>query len=510
MKKIFRGLLVLAVVLMPGIVNAEEVSVKNESDLRNCLSTDGNVCKLEENITLETKTRLSLSIGAKVAIDLNGKIITENNLGFSGGILVVSKDSELTINDSSNGNGGITATNSYAAIQVDENSKLTINNGNFTGYWYALSGNGTRHDTEITINDGTFKVVATSEAPGIYHPQRGIMTINGGYIEGTLGIEIRSGKLIVNGGTIVGTVAPTSSNPNGSGTTSEGAGIAIAQHTTKLDLNVVINGGTIKGYSAIYQTNPQKNDQDSIHKVTLELNGGNFEAINDGKQVVYSENKEAFIKGGTYNVAPETKYISDCYLLTETTDGAFKVNLNTIIGTEDETVNFEGSALPNDWKLNVEETVLKDNEKEELLNSAKDIISKDSNLNIKEAVVLGVYDINILDGNDDVVDIEGTEKYKISFKLDEKLISKYSLFKVIYIDENGNVKETYDANLNEDGTISFETTHLSTYSIIGYNAEAIEIENPNTFDDIGIYAVLGLISLMGLTMTIFKSKRKMI
>ena len=128
---------------------------------------------------------------------------------------------------------------------------------------------------------------------------------------------------------------------------------------------------------------------------------------------------------------------------------------------------------------------------------------------IKDAEMLGIYDINVKDGNG-IVSVERTDKYKISFKLDEKLTSKYNSFKVVYIDENGNVKETYDATLNEDGTISFETTHLSTYSIIGYNAEAIEAENPNTFDGIGIYAVLGLISLMGLTMTIFKSKRKMI
>lgn len=518
MKKIFSGLLVLTVALIPNLVKAKELVVNTENDLRSCLKENGNVCKLGKDITLETSSQLSLTENSKIILDLNGKTISESNLGFTGGILIVSKDSELVINDSSNGDGGIVATDSYAAIQVDENSKLTINNGNFIGYWYALAGNGTKHDTEITINDGIFKVIAESEAPGIYHPQRGVMTINGGYIEGTLGIEIRSGKLIVNDGTIVGTVAPTSSNPNGSGTTSEGAGIAIAQHTTKLDLNVVINGGTIKGYSSIYQTNPQKNDQESINKVTIELNGGNFEAINNGTQVVYSENKTAFITGGTYNIAPEAKYIKDGYVIKKSENNSFVVTPNTIIKTEDGNVSFEGDKLPNDWVLKVEETVLKETAKDKILTSIKDIIIKDEaeNTIIKNAEVLAVYDINVIDSNNNIVIIEGTDKYKISFKLDENLISKYDFFKVVYIDKNGNIKETFDATLNEDGTISFITNHLSTYSIIGYNVETdsvkdsntLEVKNPNTFDGIGTYAILGLVSLIGLALTTFKLKRE--
>ena len=205
--------LLLATLLVPDIVKAaEKVDVKDETELRECFKVNDNTCVLTDNITLTTKQQISVPNGNKVTLDLNGKTITENNLNLTRGLFAAGNGSELIINDSSNGKGAITATNSWTALQVDANSKLTVNGGNFTGYWYALSGNGTEHDTTITINDGTFKVIETAEAPAVYHPQRGTFTINGGYFEGTLGIEIRAGKLIMNGGTIVATKAPTSSH----------------------------------------------------------------------------------------------------------------------------------------------------------------------------------------------------------------------------------------------------------------------------------------------------------
>ena len=70
MKKIFRGLLVLAVVLMPSLVNAEEVVVNNEKDLRSCLEVNDNVCKLGTDITLS---------GEKVVIDNSVTIDGDGN-----------------------------------------------------------------------------------------------------------------------------------------------------------------------------------------------------------------------------------------------------------------------------------------------------------------------------------------------------------------------------------------------------------------------------------------------
>lgn len=119
---------------------------------------------------------------------------------------------------------------------------------------FAISGNGNSHGTTITINGGT---MTAEESTGIYHPQTGTLNINGGYITGGVsGIEIRAGELNMTGGSVIGEASPTDVGPNGNGTTSTGAGIAIAQHTTKLPIALNITGGTVEGFSAIYENNP--------------------------------------------------------------------------------------------------------------------------------------------------------------------------------------------------------------------------------------------------------------
>ena len=137
----------------------------------------------------------------------------------------------------------------------------------------------------------------------------GQLNVNGATVEGTdTGIEVRAGKLNVNSGTITGKGIPTNVQPNGSGTTTSGAGIGVAQHTTKLPINVIIKGGTIEGYSALYQSNPEKNPTDDVAKVSLQVLGGNLNAINKGPKAVYSENKTGFITGGTFSSDP-TAYV---------------------------------------------------------------------------------------------------------------------------------------------------------------------------------------------------------
>lgn len=513
------GYLLLAILLIPGIVSAgEKVEVKNETELKECFNVNDNICVLTENITLTTesqyedskgikRTLIEVPSGNKITLDLNGKTITENNLALENGLVSVGNGSELTVNDSSNGKGAITATKSYAALQVHANSKLTVNGGNFTGYWYALSGHGEEHDTTITINDGTFSVIATDEAPAVCHPQRGIFTINGGTFTGTLGIEIRAGELIMNGGTIVATKAPAYSHPNGSGTTTEGAGIAIAQHITKLDTSVVINGGTIKGYGAIYQSNPQENAEES-EKVSIEVNGGTFEATNGGKQVVYSENLKKFIVGGTFSIEPDLAYVNDNYNLIEQS-GKFVVEPNKTMSATDESgntiVGFESEeAFSTRYILNVEEKEL--TKESDVIYLVEDhIFNSSQNVKVSDTKVLATYDITVTDGESVTPMKDG--KFTISVKIDEESANKYNSFKAAYINEEGKVEEVIDAN-EKDGYITFVTTHLSTYSVLGYNATTTEVQNPQTYDGILTYAFLSFISIVGLSVAVIYLRKK--
>lgn len=506
MKKGLSGLLVLAVALMPSLVNAEEVVVNNEKDLRSCLEVNDNVCKLGTDITLSGE---KVVIDNNVTIDGNGNNIFGVNEGASIYFEII--DGTFTIKNTNVSKfGGAVDTVSRNGIfkipsEASKNVKLIASNLKITDFnrsAFDLSS-GTFDLSNVIIDCSNSNTASTILTKGIL-------------------VGVGTNKVV---GTIADSTITNSVSKYDAWNT---AGIEVYNNAevtvknvniSKVKLGVSVDNYYYDTYGAskvIVENSTIAADQDALRiyskvdaqsKTNVIINSGNF--TGNVKYVNKSNNDSIVIRGGSYSTNVK-EMVDTGYLITES-NGKYVVTSNDKIETEDGNVSFEGNALPNDWTLEVIEEKLEDKEKNEILTSAKDLIVKNdgNKFIIKNAEMLGIYDINVKDGNG-VVSIEGTDKYKISFKLDEKLTSKYNSFKVVYIDENGNVKETYDATLNEDGTISFETTHLSTYSIIGYNAEAIEAENPNTFDGIGIYAVLGLISLMGLTMTIFKSKRKMI
>ena len=101
-------------------------------------------------------------------------------------------------------------------------------------------------------------------------------------------------------------------------------------------------------------------------------------------------------------------------------------------------------------------------------------VSKDYKLDIKSIEVKKeladknvkfVADINVLDGNNNVVKISDT-KMKIRIALPEDL-KGYDKYEVVYI-VNDEIKETLPAAV-ENGYIVFETNHLSQYGIIATN-----------------------------------------
>ena len=208
--------------------------------------------------------------------------------------------STINIEGGSVSGGNTESTASVAICGVGDNSetatKLIANGTTFTGGTFGITGNGTAHNTYIELND----CVVTGSV-GIYHPQDGDLIINGGEITGDVtGIEIRSGTLTVNGGTITGNGDPFESDPNGNGTTTTGAAIAVSQHTTNLPITVTINGGTFNGVRALYEADLQ---DEITEGVTIEVTGGTF----NGE--VYSENCTGFIAGGQFAEKPDDSYL---------------------------------------------------------------------------------------------------------------------------------------------------------------------------------------------------------
>lgn len=186
---------------------------------------------------------------------------------------------------------------------VEAPTKLVATGAVFKGTTYGISGNGTAHNTYIELSDCT-----VNGEVGIYNPQDGELIVNGGSVYGgSTGIEIRSGSLTVNGGAeITGAGDPFASDPNGNGTTTTGAAIAVSQHTTNLPIKVTVNDAVLNGVRALFEADLQ--DEVATDQITITVLGGTF----NGE--VVSENVTGFVKGGAFTEALDAAYVAaDAY-----------------------------------------------------------------------------------------------------------------------------------------------------------------------------------------------------
>lgn len=300
---------------------------------------DGSVIKLGKDIVTNELFQLT---NKNLTLDLNGKTISGSaTLVATKGIILVGNDSDIVIDDTSAAKTGkIDGTakkpqgeNNYYAIYCavsiwpdsGHKASLTVKNGTLIGMYYAIAGQGTvveEDSTDILIEGGT---LISNDGAAIYHPQNGTLTVNGGELTGKdTAIEIRAGKLTITGGEFTALTTPTDVTGNGSGTTTAGSAIGIAQHTTMLPLSVDISGGTFNGFTAVYESNPQDNPEEASDTVSISISGGVFNAAQGGTQVIYSEDCDKFISGGTFSIKPEDKYIAEGFA-SEKTDAGWSV-----------------------------------------------------------------------------------------------------------------------------------------------------------------------------------------
>ena len=301
--------------------------------LADAVAVGGDI-KLLKDVTLTS----GLKIGKDITLDLNGKTLERKN-GY-----IFDVYSNMTVK-----NGTVKFSEkpaeSGAAIWVNETAKLTVES-NVTveapdncfdiAYWSnctaaevilrgkLIGGSGVTMNGEIkegtsnklTVDGATINVTGH----GIY--QAGCadtnFTINNSVITGgSTGIEVRAGKLTVTNSTITGK-GELAVKPNGNGTTTDGAGIAIAQHKTMQPIDVTIAGGTVTGGYAIYESNPEKNSAADIAKVKVAVTGGTF----NGK--IYSEDITGFVTGGTFNTNPKDYVPTTGYTVAKK-DGVYTV-----------------------------------------------------------------------------------------------------------------------------------------------------------------------------------------
>lgn len=279
-----------------------------------------NAAKEGETVTLLKDATEGATIPADktITLDLNSK-----SLKHQGQVLDVYGN--LTIK---NGTVELTAGDEKAAIWLNQTAKLTIESdaivsvptSNFAiGLWSdcttaeltvkgtlkggnGLTVNGTiaNPGNKVTVDGATIE----SDGHGIYQAGVSDIVVKNANITGSTAIEVRAGSMTIESGTFTATAAEYSCNPNGSGTTTEGAALAIAQHTTKKDISVTINGGTFKGIKALNESNPQNNDP--APQVTLNVANGTFNG-----DVSITDNKNTSISGGTFSDLSALDYLAE-------------------------------------------------------------------------------------------------------------------------------------------------------------------------------------------------------
>lgn len=141
-------------------------------------------------------------------------------------------------------------------------------------------------------------------------------------------------------------------------------------------------------------------------------------------------------------------------------------------------------------------------EKEVSKNYTLDIKNIEVKKELADKNVKYIVDINVLE-NGEVVKISDT-KMKIRIALPEDL-KGYKKYEVVYIKDN-QIHETIPATI-EDGYIVFETNHLSHYGIVVTENET-GIKNPKTNDDILVYIVIGILSIIGFFLSIIIYRKK--
>lgn len=316
-------------------VNPSTVAVIGESQYNSlaeavAAATNGQTITMLADAEANAMVEIS---GKNITLDLNGKTISPvAGTQISGGLIGIHNGAGLTIDDSSaEKNGTITSGSDgkvYAAVQVTVKgdaasapATLVVNNGNLEGYYYAIAGNGARHNTDITIKGGTLKGLANSPATddmgyAIFHPQDGKLTISGGMLEGpAAAVEMRAGTINVTGGTLVATATEFKEAWNASGSTITGAALAISQHSTNKNIDVNIDGGTFNGLKSLYEVDLNPATGDKSDNIAIDITEGTFNGS------VASQNVTKFVAGGSFNEVIPQAYCAFGFV-PETTAGA--------------------------------------------------------------------------------------------------------------------------------------------------------------------------------------------
>lgn len=227
MKKLLT-LTIIAIIALIGLsvsVNAAEVTVDTEADLKDALLTDGTV-KLTGDIEITESIRATTN----VTVDLNGFKITGPDDGKANWYAFIVEGGTFTLKDTSEAqtgeiyakcygvetkagtfvmeNGKITATKNggIGAAIVNYGGKVEIKGGTLLASNWALNAQAYFSDIEVVISGGSFETTSTEESAvqigGEYSQEEEIVAISGGTFKGTNSFAVSSDASVsITGGT---------------------------------------------------------------------------------------------------------------------------------------------------------------------------------------------------------------------------------------------------------------------------------------------------------------------
>lgn len=469
MKKKLGFLALISALVLPLSINAQEITkdttltkevtdgilVKNGTTAtlnlggQKVSNTSGDTIKVEKGATL------TIIGDGDVTNKIDNKAVVLNE-----GTLVI-KGGKYTRNEQVEGKNNTyyvflnqgTATIDGGTFEIDSTGitgnapSSLISNG-----WYTPSQNTSKEMSELTINDGTFRI--TNNNKYIKNDDFGIMTVNGG----SFTMNVPSTAVISNQGFYSGKET------------------------------VTVNGGTFTHYSDDAKTRYVIWDKD-------------WHAENSKN----TDNSKTVVNGGEFNINN---------INTEITNGTIKsANIHRMY-KDDSMIQFvvvkedELEFVPN-----VEETDVGD-ETRTLINDA-----------IKNKYIIGAYyDIvayksyngEVFDYKNVVAETDEPILVTLNIPSSIKAVEKgykrtYKVIRIHYKD-NDRVVDILDATLSEDGkTVSFKSDKFSTYALVYADTKEeakAEVKNPNTADNISLFAVIAGASLAGALVSLKSLKKR--
>lgn len=555
--------LVAALALFVPSVMAAEIVVDTDLASKVASASNGDTLKLTKDVEVST----TIAINKDLTLNLNGKNVTflnsATNFEVKGGKLTVTGAGKIAekvpyyapiyVIGSANeadtdysvvtiekdvvleGWTGIfireTASNTAYGVKINFNG--TINNkpdsDDDKGHGIYINGNikHVKNAPVITIGDNA---VINSQGTGIYAAGYAIWNIGKAKITGVeCGLGIKSGVFNIDGVTVKATGEDTTPTAGyGNGINSSGAAIQIESNTGyvgNIELNIKSGTFTSEKGIAVYEYLDTKGSTPATDTAvkTIKIEGGNFTSVAKKPAMVLSDeftkkySQTGFITGGTFS-SDVAVLLSNTYV-SEKEGTNYVVKENKVLVTEDKNVTFESEkAIDSTNTLKVTKK-----EDEKVVKAVTD--SYKENTKVKDTEVLVVYDINVVNANGGVVEMRNG-KYTITVTLPSDKLD-FDVYKVIYVDEEGNASEPLDAKI-VDGKLVFTTTHLSTYAVVGYNnvedkkneveeetsktdttEETKKEENPDT-GDINLALIIGtiLVGTLGVVVTSKKISAK--